>query len=95
MFLHVTHAKHLHAYELEISFNDGRTGVADLSDILKGEIFTSLKNEQQFAKFRVDDELETIVWENGADLAPEYLYFQAFKDDTDLQPLFQKWGYCS
>lgn len=95
MFLHVTEAKYLHAYQLEISFNDGRTGVADLRDVLIGDVFSPLKHDKKFANFRIDDELETIVWENGADLAPEYLYFQAFKHDTDLQPLFRKWGYCS
>jgi hypothetical protein len=94
MILHVTEAKYLHTYQLEITFNDGRTGVADLSDVLIGDIFSPLKNHKQFESFRVDDELETIVWENGADFAPEYLYFQAFKHDSKLQSLFKEWGYC-
>jgi hypothetical protein len=41
----------------------------------------------------VDDELQTVVWPNGADLAPEYVYFQAFKDDPKLLPQFEAWGY--
>jgi hypothetical protein len=95
MILHVTDAKHICAYQLEISFNNGRTGIADLSDSLEGEMFSPLKNDKQFSDFCVDDELETIVWKNGADLAPEYLYFQAFKHEPELQPLFKKWGYRS
>jgi hypothetical protein len=38
---------------------------------LKGEIFEPLKNIQKFKSFKVDPILETIGWENGADLAPE------------------------
>jgi hypothetical protein len=29
---------------------------------------------EQFKAFRVDSDPETIVWENGADLAPKFLY---------------------
>ncbi len=93
MFLHITHARYLNNYCIEVIFNNGKTGIADLSEVLKGSIFEPLKNTELFAKFHVDKELETIVWENGADLAPEYVYFQAFKKNPDLQTLFKEWGY--
>jgi hypothetical protein len=35
----------------------------------------------------------TISWENGLDLAPEFLYFLAFRNEPELQELFRKWGY--
>ncbi|MEE2717234.1 MAG: DUF2442 domain-containing protein [SAR324 cluster bacterium] len=95
MFLHITSAKYLDEYRVEVVFNDGRKGVADLASTLNGRVFEPLKDKTLFAKLSVDDELETIVWPNGADLAPEYLYFRAFKDDPALQPQFQKWGYLS
>ena len=93
MFLHVTDAKYIEAYKINIFFNNGRSGVADLSPALHGPAFEALQNKSTFAQFKVDDELETIVWPNGVDLAPEYLYYQAFKDDPDLQEQFKKWGY--
>ena len=56
-------------------------------------MFGSLKDPEVFRKFRVDEELQTIVWPNGADLAPEYIYYQAFREDPELQVTFRKWGY--
>ena len=93
MFLHVTHAKPLDGYRVEVGFDDGREGIADLTDALKGPMFESLKDPDVFRKFRIDEELQTMVWPNGTDLAPEYLYYQAFRDDPELQAIFRKWGY--
>ncbi|MDD2865385.1 MAG: DUF2442 domain-containing protein [Methylococcales bacterium] len=93
MFLHVEQAKYIQEYQIEIQFNDGRTGVADLKNALRGEIFTPLQNPALFSNFVVDKELATITWTNGADFAPEYLYFEAFKNEPELQEQFRKWGY--
>ena len=93
MFLHVTEARYLEGYKVEVSFNDGRKGVADLSEALKGPVFEPLKDMLAFSQLRVDEELETIVWPNGADLAPEYLYFQVFWDSSELQEQFKKCAY--
>lgn len=65
----------------------------DLTDALKGPMFEPLKEKSAFSTLTVDDELETITWPNGADLAPEYLYFQAFKREPELQAQFKEWGY--
>ena len=56
-------------------------------------MFDSLKEPDLFTKLRVDEELQTIVWLNGTDFAPEYIYYQAFRDDSELQDTFRKWGY--
>ena len=74
MFLHVKEAKYLHDYVIWLRFNDGAEGEVDLANELEGEVFEPLKDVDQFRSFRVDPILETIVWENGADLAPEFLY---------------------
>jgi len=93
MFLHITNARYLEDYKVEVSFNNGRKGIADLADALKGAMFEPLKNKTLFSRLVVDKELDTIVWSNGADLAPEYIYFQAFKNEPELQPQFKQWGY--
>lgn len=74
MFLHVREAKYLHDYVVWIRFNDGAQGEIDLAPELEGEVFGPLKDQDLFRRFRVDPEIETLVWENGADLAPEFLY---------------------
>jgi hypothetical protein len=93
MLIHVVNAKYVDGYRIEVTFNNGRKGVADFADVLRGPAFEKLKDEAEFRRFEVDKELETIVWANGADLAPEYVYFQAFKDDISLQEQFENWGY--
>jgi hypothetical protein len=93
MFLHVTTAKYIKDYEVEISFNNGWKGIADLSRVLKGKVFEPLKDKALFAKLALNQELATIVWPNGVDLAPEYLFFNTFKDAPEWQDQFKKWGY--
>ncbi len=93
MFLHITHAKYLEDYKVEVSFNNGRQGIADLKDAMKGAMFERLKNKKEFSNLVLDKELDTIVWSNGADLAPEYIYFQIFKNEPELQKQFKQWGY--
>jgi hypothetical protein len=95
MFLHITDAKHVDKYKVEVVFNNGQKGIADLSDALHGPLFEPLKNQAIFSSFTVDKELQTLVWPNGADLAPEYIFFQAFKNDSALQEQFRQWGYIS
>ena len=91
--MNVINGKYVDGYRIEVSFNDGRKGIADLKDALRGPVFESLKDEAEFRRFVVDKELDTLVWANGADLAPEYIYFQAFRHDRSLQERFKKWGY--
>ena len=95
MFLHIKEAQYLGDYRIAVTFNNGQAGIADLSDALQGGVFEALKDKNEFAKLSVDAELETIAWPNGADLAPEFVYFQAFKDDPKLQQQFKAWGYAT
>ncbi|MFH1859483.1 MAG: DUF2442 domain-containing protein [bacterium] len=93
MILHVTNATYLDGYKVEVSFNNGQKGIADLSEVLQGPVFQPLTDISIFAQLKLDKELDTISWPNGADMAPEYLYFQVFKDNLKLQEQFKAWGY--
>ena len=70
----VKKVKYLNDYKLEIEFNSGETKVVDLSNHLDGEIFEPLKKVEYFKTVKVNPEFETIYWENGADIAPEFLF---------------------
>jgi len=72
----VRSAKALPGFRLQIAFEDGATGQIDLGASLSGPVFEPLRDESFFAQVRVDDELGTTVWPNGADFAPEFLYEQ-------------------
>lgn len=74
MFLHVIDAKYRDGYRLWLKFNNGAEGEIDLADELNGEVFGPLRDLEAFRRFNVDPEIETVVWDNGADFAPEYLY---------------------
>ena len=74
MILHVIDVKYVRNYIIWVKFNDGIDGEVDLSAELEGEVFGPLKDKVLFKTVKVDPLLQTIVWDNGADLAPEFLY---------------------
>ena len=65
----------LPGYRLKVEFQDGISGVVDLSGDLDGEVFEPLRDEALFRQVRVD-EYGAVVWPNGADLAPDALYLE-------------------
>jgi hypothetical protein len=71
--LHIKSAKHISDFILWVSFDDGTSGNIDLKNALQGTVFLPLTDINIFSKVSVDPELETVVWPNGADLAPEFL----------------------
>ena len=65
--------EHAGAYVIRVRFADGVEGEIDLAQELDGEMFEPLRDVQLFAQFRLDPDTRTIVWPNGADLAPEFV----------------------
>jgi hypothetical protein len=69
----VTFIEYVRNYVLRVRFSDGLKGEVDLANELNGPVFRPLRDTQLFARVRVHPELRTVVWPNGADLAPEFL----------------------
>jgi len=73
MIPRITDARYRSGHRIWVSFSDGIQGEVDLRDELSGPVFEPLLNLDVFRAFRLDPELHTLVWPNGADFAPEFL----------------------
>jgi hypothetical protein len=68
----------LSQYRLRLTFSDGLVGDVDLWHLSEWDgVFADLRDPAFFALVRVDSEIGTVAWPNGADLAPEVLYERA------------------
>ncbi len=74
IFLHVKKVEYLNGYKIVLTFNDGTVKEVDLKEELHGEMFEPLKDLNLFKKIKINQDTNTIEWENGADFAPEFLY---------------------
>lgn len=72
--VHVTEVHLAGAHRLRLGFDDGTIGEVDFSEEDWGGVFAPLSDPEFFARVELDEELGTIVWPNGADIAPETLH---------------------
>ena len=73
----VVEVRYVREYTLWVRFQDGTAGEVDIRPSLRGPVFEPLRNVEYFKQVRLDPEIGTIVWPNGADIAPETLYERA------------------
>ena len=74
----VTEARTLPDYRLWVRFSDATEGEIDLKDFITADarpIVAALRDPATFSAIRVD--MDTVVWANGFDLAPEFLRARA------------------
>jgi len=71
---YVKNVAYLSDYKLKLRFEDGSVKVVDLGSYLDGPIFEPLKDTDFFRRVTVNPDIDTIVWPNNADFAPEFLY---------------------
>ena len=74
MDYHILEARYVAAHVVWLKFRDGTTGEIDLKPVLEGPIFDPLQDPATFRRFQIHPEFHTLVWENGADIAPEFLH---------------------
>ena len=61
-------------YVLGVQFDDGTDQTIDLRPVLAGELYGPLRDLSLFNQVRIDPEVHTLVWPNGADFDPATLH---------------------
>ena len=61
-------------YTLRVCFDDETEQVIDFQTILEGDVFGPLRDAALFSQVRIDPEVHTLVWPNGADFDPATLH---------------------
>jgi len=65
----------MEGYQLRLRFEDGVEGALNVADLVDfSGVFAPLRAHDYFRQVRVNAELGTICWPNGADLDPDVLY---------------------
>lgn len=59
---------------VRLRFSDGLEGEVEILPRMRGPVFDRARTKEGFGEVEVDPEVGTIVWPNGADLAPDTLY---------------------
>ena len=70
----VTSFEFVTRYTLRVRFADGAEQVIDFEPVLGGEMYRPLRDLGLFNQVRVDPEVHTLVWPNGADFDPATLH---------------------
>jgi hypothetical protein len=61
-------------YILKIQFDDGSTQIIDFWPLLRGELYSPLRDPKFFDQVQLNADEGTLVWPNGADFDPATLH---------------------
>ncbi len=77
-------------FTLRVHFDDGTSQVVDFRPVLQGEMYGPLQDSSLFDQVRIDPEVHTLVWPNGADFDPAILHNWS-EAGAALKALAEKW----
>jgi hypothetical protein len=77
-------------YCLSIRFDDGTSRQIDFKSVLHGELYEPLRDLKLFEQVKLDPEVHTLVWPNGADFDPATLHDWP-TDDSQATASVQHW----
>jgi len=74
----VVSASYKDEYKIEVTFDDGCSGIVDFSVYLtRGGVFDRFKDIAFFKNFKINQDLGVLSWQDEIDIAPETLYSEA------------------
>jgi len=77
-------------YTLRVGFDDGADQTIDFRPVLAGELYGPLRDKKLFNRVRIDSEVKTLVWPNGADFDPATLHDWPLHEQA-LRKLARQW----
>jgi hypothetical protein len=77
-------------FTLSIQFDDGTSQTIDFRPVLEGELYGPLQESALFDQVRIDPEVHTLVWPNGADFDPAILHNWS-ESGPALKALAKQW----
>ena len=77
-------------FTLRVQFDDGTSQTIDFRPVLKGQLYGPLQEPTLFDQVRIDPEVHTLVWPNGADFDPAILHNWP-ESSPALKALVEKW----
>jgi hypothetical protein len=78
----ITHVNVLKDYHLEIRFDDGVSGIVDLSGLAGKGVFSIWNDYGQFEKVQIAPTGE-LIWNGQVDLCPDSLYMKITGQNVD------------
>jgi hypothetical protein len=90
----IINVKVLNDYKVELKYDNGRQGIADLSHLVGKGLFSLWNNYDDFRKVKIGSSGE-LVWNEQIDICPDSLYLKITNQEPeDLFPgLKQKAAY--
>jgi hypothetical protein len=79
------------SYTLRVRFDDHTEQTIDFRPVLAGELYSPLRDPDLFNQVRIDPEVETLVWPNGADFDPATLHDWPDNEEA-FRELASRWG---
>ena len=77
-------------FTLRVQFDDDTSQTIDFRPVLKGELYGPLQELTVFDQVRIDPEVHTLVWPNGADFDPAILHNWS-ESGPALEALAKQW----